>query len=148
MGASTDVEGFLEEASPRRGSWWEDIAKTSMPKAEEREETSPANDEGSSACGGAWWETVAESSHPNEAAKLEATLKTAAAEAPPVFHPSKTFTGAIEGFVFKLGLRGVGYYIEGYKRSSDPHFCPAPKPPPVKLKQPAWGAGPGSDGCR
>lgn len=57
-----------------------------------------------------------------------------------VFFPSKSFTGAKPGYVFKTGDKGLGFYVEGYVGQ------------PVKgttmLSHRPWNAGPGEGAIR
>lgn len=56
------------------------------------------------------------------------------------FWPSSTFTGGNPGCVFKLGDRGLGFYVDGYiDRVTKDSCVPAPR---------AWNAGPGDNAIR
>lgn len=57
-----------------------------------------------------------------------------------VFLPSKSFDGAKDGYVFRLGDKGLGFYVDGYvDRPTKAKHAPLHRP---------WNAGPGDDVIR
>lgn len=57
-----------------------------------------------------------------------------------VFFLCQSFTEAKPGFVFKLGDRGLGFYVDGYVDRPTKEKC--------KTSHPPWNAGPGNDAIR
>ncbi|CAN0476521.1 unnamed protein product, partial [Scytosiphon promiscuus] len=57
-----------------------------------------------------------------------------------VFFPSQSFDGAKDGYVFRLGDKGLGFYVVGYvDHPTKAKHAPLHRP---------WNAGPGDDVIR